>query len=993
MSAERSPAGPPRPTLRESAAILSLLACVAGVGVAFAWPWMPGGDAGSTALASYAPVDDGRSFLYAKHDSAGAVLSWESQNQQVLRIGRALAGDLRKPQRDALEKLFLREGETDVEDDEVMRRFRGSVLVRVASRELKPGGELGTTLSVVVRSARGEHLLALYDAANDRDLVFEPAVQTLPAELPVGRTWESKGTLAGMADYTYRGRVAEAGPFRGRAGSFSDCRRIESRFVLGSAGTTFSDERWNGWYCAGVGLVDEETRDAAGALTRRRVTVAAEGVASVAGLAPPPLPARGGAAPAPASGRWELTRLARMGQTVNATESTILPVWIPGAPDALLVAGQGSGLTAYDASDPTGTVLWRFHPGGTVYSPPAHDPRTGRIFFGASDKRLYALDARGLFLWSFRTGDNVATRPVVVGDVVVFGSEDRVVYGVEAATGKLRWRRITGGAVVSSPAAVGGTVVIGSDDGSVYALDAATGRERWVHATDDAVEAPVVAEGGIAYAASRDGTVRALEVAGGKARWTAQVGNVVRSAVALSPDAVYAVDTYGYVKAFDRRSGRRLWTTPQSGYAGPVVVADGRVHAARADGSVHRLAADGAKEEEWKAPAGAQGGRSAGFPLGAAAGGGALWLADASAGVWRLGAGTGGAAPLPLAWVLQASEKPFDLRLVTATAVEHGGKALLLDRKNHLYQLDPAAGTAVLRGRVAPSERSALVEPTVAGDFLLVAAGDTLYASRLPSGRAAWRFGGGGTSFHPAVVADGTVLWTTQHAGGQPGRMSGTLHALDLATGRLRWSAPLRGVGAVGGVVVRGGSVYLGAPAAALDLATGRRLWSAAPGGVPLGSPALSPRGDVLYTATLSADGSAGALSALDAADGRVRWRAEMGEEVLNFVERIWTSGDLLVVPALSGRVVALDAATGAERWSYAPEAPRLGGITVDAGRVYLALQSGQVVVLDAATGRPAARFSDLEVDLSSFSYMQRPVRVGSRLVVATGLAILGLEI
>src|SRR5262249_31706662 len=150
-------------------------------------------------------------------------------------------------------------------------------------------------------------------------------------------------------------------------------------------------------------------------------------------------------------------------------------------------------------------IRWSFHPTGTVYGPPAFDPEAGRIFFGASDKRLYALTAGGMFLWSFETGDNVATRPLVVGDLVVFGSEDGTLYALDAATGRQGWTAQAGAAVVSSPALVGNVIVIGSDDQTVYGLDAKTGEQLWTFVAGGAVEAPIVAdEAGTAYVASRD---------------------------------------------------------------------------------------------------------------------------------------------------------------------------------------------------------------------------------------------------------------------------------------------------------------------------------------------------------------------------------------------------------------------------------------------------------------------------------------------------------
>ena len=90
----------------------------------------------------------------------------------------------------------------------------------------------------------------------------------------------------------------------------------------------------------------------------------------------------------------------------------------------MLAAGFSSDLVAFETFTPGAPPRWRFHAGGTVYGQPAYDREGGRVYFGASDKRLYALDPRGLFLWSFETKDNVAARPLVVDELVVAAGED-----------------------------------------------------------------------------------------------------------------------------------------------------------------------------------------------------------------------------------------------------------------------------------------------------------------------------------------------------------------------------------------------------------------------------------------------------------------------------------------------------------------------------------------------------------------------------------------
>ena len=55
--------------------------------------------------------------------------------------------------------------------------------------------------------------------------------------------------------------------------------------------------------------------------------------------------------------------------------------------------------------------------------------------------------------------------------VVYVGSGDDNVYALDAATGDVRWSYPTGGEIFSSPVVPGNVVYIGSEDGKLYALN------------------------------------------------------------------------------------------------------------------------------------------------------------------------------------------------------------------------------------------------------------------------------------------------------------------------------------------------------------------------------------------------------------------------------------------------------------------------------------------------------------------------------------------
>lgn len=198
-----------------------------------------------------------------------------------------------------------------------------------------------------------------------------------------------------------------------------------------------------------------------------------------------------------------MPRLGRVGQNVSAGEATPPLLWLPTNPARVLASGYLGAFCAYDANANAATALWSLPHEGTVYGNPAYDETRGRFYFGATDKQLYALDPRGMFLWSFRAKDNIAARPLLVDEHVIFGSEDRRVYALNAETGKLESSVELASPIVSYAAFGEGMAIVGCDDGTVYALNVNTGATRRTFGADDAVKTLIVVRGRAAYVAWR----------------------------------------------------------------------------------------------------------------------------------------------------------------------------------------------------------------------------------------------------------------------------------------------------------------------------------------------------------------------------------------------------------------------------------------------------------------------------------------------------------
>ena len=122
---------------------------------------------------------------------------------------------------------------------------------------------------------------------------------------------------------------------------------------------------------------------------------------------------------------------------------------------------------------PQGTLEWPGTWGGANYGSSAYDPATGLAYVAGIDKpQIVKGDATGHHAGAADFGTGMADDPGVPGT----GS----VTAIDVATGKSRWRvplprPALGGVTVTS----GGLVLLGTVDGTMYGLDAATGATVW----------------------------------------------------------------------------------------------------------------------------------------------------------------------------------------------------------------------------------------------------------------------------------------------------------------------------------------------------------------------------------------------------------------------------------------------------------------------------------------------------------------------------------
>ncbi len=166
-------------------------------------------------------------------------------------------------------------------------------------------------------------------------------------------------------------------------------------------------------------------------------------------------------------------------------------------------------------------LIWRTFVGGSCKGPATM--AGGTVYVGATDTKLYALDkVTGKVKWAFPTEGDVVTKPLVVGDMVYFGSGDGKFYAVSAG-GKKKWEFTAGEGIYNSPAYSDGLILFGCSNSNFYALDAKTGEKKWVY-EDPAytIDADSLVDNGIVFFGAWDENAYALDVKTGQLKWKCQ---------------------------------------------------------------------------------------------------------------------------------------------------------------------------------------------------------------------------------------------------------------------------------------------------------------------------------------------------------------------------------------------------------------------------------------------------------------------------------------
>lgn len=218
----------------------------------------------------------------------------------------------------------------------------------------------------------------------------------------------------------------------------------------------------------------------------------------------------------------------------------------------------------------------------------------GKIFTTESNGRVACYDAiSGAFQWDIKLPTKLSSGGGAGAGLLVVGSEDGVVFGLDVRRGEIQWRTALSSEILAAPQVAGDKVIASIGDGKVVALDARTGQRIWV--SSNTVPALSLRGGGRPVVVGErvvvgfaSGHLAAFNLHNGKRLWeTAVAVSRGRSEIERLVDIdstprvfdnmVYTVTYQGQVAALTLESGQIVWSREASSYV-DIAVDEGHVY-------------------------------------------------------------------------------------------------------------------------------------------------------------------------------------------------------------------------------------------------------------------------------------------------------------------------------------------------------------------------------------------------------------------------------
>jgi eukaryotic-like serine/threonine-protein kinase len=206
--------------------------------------------------------------------------------------------------------------------------------------------------------------------------------------------------------------------------------------------------------------------------------------------------------------------------------------------------------------------LWTFETGDEIKSSPVISG--SRIILGSGNGHVYCLDMQGRLLWKFDSGNTIEAPALIHNQRVYIGNLGGSLFCLELSTGNVVWEYECANQIMAAPNIwSGGTtelVLVGSYDYYLHAINPKDGSLAWKYELSNYLNAAVAIENDKAIFGGCDGLLHIVDIKTGKPGEAMEIASYVAGSASLENGRAYVGDYDGRFTAADYINGKILWT-------------------------------------------------------------------------------------------------------------------------------------------------------------------------------------------------------------------------------------------------------------------------------------------------------------------------------------------------------------------------------------------------------------------------------------------------
>ncbi len=206
-------------------------------------------------------------------------------------------------------------------------------------------------------------------------------------------------------------------------------------------------------------------------------------------------------------------------------------------------------------------MIWTFASGDEIRSSPV--VQDDRIVIGSTDGNVYCLNRNGRQRWKYTAENAIEATALIHGENVYIGDLSGNLYALRLQDGRLKWRYRTQGQIMGAPNWwTDGSrtyILVGSYDYLLHCVDAGTGSAVWTYETSNFINGAVAVEGNRAIFGGCDGLLHVVDIRTGKPVLEIEVASYIAGSPGLENGKAYIGDYDGFFSCVDYVDGKIDW--------------------------------------------------------------------------------------------------------------------------------------------------------------------------------------------------------------------------------------------------------------------------------------------------------------------------------------------------------------------------------------------------------------------------------------------------